>query len=213
MARKYSVLICIIISVILVIIAALMYPGGSILDRNSLGFDWTKNFISNLFAEKAINGAANPGRIWAIAGMAFHSIGDGLFFLHMSKKFLLKHVIVVLKVVGYANMLSSFLIVTHLHDIMVTISATLSLLGLFYITVFILKTKLHMLKVFCIACLLIFYFTLYLYGSGNWGLLAIMQKVSFICFILLVLLLEYTTGKKDFNKESLTNPGINTTNS
>lgn len=198
MIQKYSVLLCIIISVILIITAAFLYPGGSILDNHSAGFDWTKNFISNLFAERAINGAPNTGRVLAITGMAFHSIGDGLFFLHMSKKFSKKHVETVLKIVGYCNMISSFLIVTRLHDMMVTVSATLSLLGLFYITVFILKTKLHLLKLFCIVSLLIFYFTLYLYGSGNWGLLAIMQKVSFISSMLLVLLLEYSTKKENF---------------
>lgn len=44
-------------------IATLVYPGGSLLDKNSKGFDWSKNFISNLFATKAINGLENPARI------------------------------------------------------------------------------------------------------------------------------------------------------
>ena len=56
MIRKYSVLICLVISVILMVIATLLYPGGSLLDKNSTGFDWSKNFFSNLFAAKAING-------------------------------------------------------------------------------------------------------------------------------------------------------------
>ena len=54
--KKYSVLICVVISVILMVIATSVYPGGSFLDKNSTGFDWSKNFFSNLFAEKAING-------------------------------------------------------------------------------------------------------------------------------------------------------------
>ncbi len=70
MFKKYAVLICIAISVILMVIAAQLYPGGSILDKNSTGFDWTRNFISNLFGANAINGAENGGRIWAIIGMA-----------------------------------------------------------------------------------------------------------------------------------------------
>jgi hypothetical protein len=74
----------------------------------------------------------------------------------------------------------------------------LSLLGLFYITVFILRTKLHLLKICCIICLLTFHYTMYLYGSGDWGLLAIMQKVSFISSMLLVLGLEYFAKTEDF---------------
>tara|TARA_B100001971_G_C18233522_1_gene565516 strand:- start:445 stop:1083 length:639 start_codon:yes stop_codon:yes gene_type:complete len=198
--QKYSVAICIIFSAVLITIATFLYPGGSLLNTNAVGFDWTKNFISNLFEDRAINGSYNPGKIWAIVGMAFHSIANGLFFIHMAKKFSIKQVVLVLKTVGYANMVSSFLIVTRLHDIMVIVSATLSLVGFFYITIFIFKTKLHLLKMFCTTCLIIFYFTLYLYGTGNWGLLAIMQKVSFVSFIVLVLSLEYATHKDDFDK-------------
>ena len=198
MIKKYAVLICLLMSVILIVIAALLYPGGSLADKNSIGFDWTKNFISNLFAEKAINGLKNPSRIWAIIGMAFQSIGDGIFFINTAKKIPKRHAKTVLKIVGFSNILFSFLIVTPLHDAMVTISSTLFLIGLFYITVYILKTKLHLLKISCIVCLLIFYYTLFLYGTGNWGLLAIMQKVSFIGSILLVLGVEYFTKLEDF---------------
>ena len=200
MIKKYSVLICIAIAVILLVIAALVYPGGSLADKNSIGFAWSKNFISNLFATKAINGSENTSRIWAIIGMAFHAVGFGVFFINTSKKIPARRAAVVLKYIGITNMVFDFLIATPLHDIMVTISGTLSLIGLFYITVFILKTKLHLLKFFCIICLLTFYYTLYLFGSGNWGLLAIMQKISFICSMLLVLGIEYFTKKENFKQ-------------
>jgi len=200
MIKKYSVLICIIISVILLVIATLVYPGGSLLDKNSIGFDWSKNFISNLFAAKAINGSENTSRIWAIIGMAFHAVGYGVFFINMSKKIPAKHAAIILTYIGVANILFDFLIATPLHDIMVTISSTLSLIGLFYITVFVLKTKLHLFKFSCIICLLTFYYTLYLFGSGNWRLLAIMQKISFISSMLLVLGLEYFTKQEDFKQ-------------
>jgi hypothetical protein len=204
MIKKYSVLICIVISVVLIVTATLVYPGGTILDKNSTGFDWTKNFISNLFAAKAINGLENSSRIWAIVGMAFHSVGYGLFFFHMSKKITARTAATILKLIGAGNILFSFLIVTPLHDKMVITSSTLFLIGLFYITVFVLKTKLHVFKFACIICLLLFYYTLFLYGSGNLGLLAIMQKVSFISSMLLVLGIEYFTKREDF---SLIKPG------
>jgi hypothetical protein len=46
--------------------------------------------------------------------------------------------------------------------------------------------------------MLIFYFALYLYGSGDWRLLAIMQKLAFTCSMLLILGLEYFTRVEDF---------------
>ena len=199
---KYSVLIGVVISVILIVIATFLYPGGSLLDENSIGFNWSENFISNLFAAKAVNGLENPSRIWALIGIAFHSLGYGIFFINMSKKMPTKHAATILKLIGIANILFTFLIATPLHDIMVIISSTLFLIGLFYITVYILKTKLHLLKFCCIICLMIFYYTLYLYGSGNWRLLAIMQKVTFISSMLLILGLEYFTKEENFNQKT-----------
>lgn len=158
--KKYSVGLCIITAVVLIIIASVLYPGGSIVDKNAIGFDWTKNFISNLFAAKAINGSENPARVWATIGIAFHSLGYGIFFIHMAKKITTKNATRVLKAIGTTNILFTFLIATPLHDKMVILSSTLFLIGLFYITVYLLKTKLHLFKWACISCLLIYYFIL-----------------------------------------------------
>jgi hypothetical protein len=181
----------------------LVYPGGSLLNENSIDFDWSQNFISNLFAPKAVNGLKNPSMIWAIIGIVFHSIGYGIFFFHMSKKIPEKQATTVLKLIGFANIIFTFLIATPLHDIMVTISSTLFLIGLFYIRFFIFKTKLHLFKFACSICLLIFYYTLYLYGSGNWELLAVMQKITFISSMFLILGLEYFTKEEGFKQEKV----------
>lgn len=197
--KKYTVLLCVVISVLLLFIATLLYPGGTVLNKDSVGFDWSKNFFSNLFLANALNGIENPSRIWALLAMVFNSIGYGLFFIHTSRKIPHKHTALVLTSIGIANMLFTFLIATPLHDTMVTVSSTLTMIGLFYITIFILKTKIHWLKLFSISSLLLFYFTLYLYGAGNWGLLAVMQKVTFLCFMLLVLAIEYFTKAEDLH--------------
>ncbi|MBL0330878.1 MAG: hypothetical protein IPP64_16080 [Bacteroidetes bacterium] len=195
--KKYLVFICMIISVILIVIAAFGYPGGSLLDKNSVGFGWSKNFISNLFESKAINGLENPGRIWAILGMAFQSVGFGTFFINMSKKISIKVWANVLKYIGFINILFIFLIATPFHDLG-TISIVLTLFGLFIITFFILKSKLQLLKFSCILCLLTYYIFFFLYGFSYLELAFIMQKVYSISSILLVLGLEYFTKYEDF---------------
>jgi hypothetical protein len=197
MAKKYSVLMCMVISVVLIVIASSLYPGGSLLNKNSIGFNWSKNFVSNLFATKAINGLENPGRIWAIIGMAFHSVGYGIFFINMSKKIPSRQWANILKFIGFINIIFIFLIATPLHDLG-TISIILTLLGLFMITVFILKSKLHLLKFCCIICLLTFYCFFSLFGFGYMDLAIIMQKVYNVSSILLVLGLEYFTKYEDF---------------
>lgn len=199
MIKKYSVLICLLASVILIAIATFAYPGGSLPDKNSIGFDWSKNYLSNLFATKAINGSENPGRIWAVMGMAFNSVGYGIFFINMSKKISSRRWATILKVIGAANIILIFLIATPLHDVGV-ISIILTLLGLFVITGFIIKSKLHFLKFCCIICLLTYYCFFSFFGLGYLGLSVIMQKVYIICSMLLVLGLEYFTKNEDFKQ-------------
>ena len=197
MIKKYSVLVCVVILVILLVIATLAYPGGSVLDKNSKGFDRSKNFLSNLFATKAINGSENSGWIWALIGMAFHSVGYGIFFINMSKKISSRQWANILKFIGATNIIFIFLIATPLHDLGV-ISIILTLIGLFTITVFIPKSKLHLLKFCCIICLLTYYCFFSLFGLGYLGLSVIMQKVYIISSMLLVLGLEYFTKYEDF---------------
>ena len=197
MIKKYSVLICLVASVILIVIAALYYPGGSVLDKNSIGFSWSKNYLSNLFVTKAINGAENPGWIWALIGMAFHSVGYGIFFINMSKKISSRVWSNILKFIGASNIIFIFLIATPLHDIG-TISIILTLFGLFTITIFILKSKLHLLKFCCIICLLTYYCFFSLFGLGYMELSIIMQKVYIVSSMLLVLGLEHFTKYDDF---------------
>ncbi|MCC7521114.1 MAG: hypothetical protein IT220_05730 [Flavobacteriaceae bacterium] len=197
MIKKYSVLISLSISVILMVIASLVYPGGSVFDQNSIGFDWSKNFISNLFETKAINGSENPSWIWATIGMAFYSIGHGIFFINMSKKISTRFWANVLKFIGVTNIILIFLIATSFHDLGV-ISIILTLFGLFTITVFIFKSKLHLLKLLCIMCLLTYYSFFFFYGFGYMGLTVIMQKVYIVSSMLLILGLEYYTKYEDF---------------
>ncbi len=194
---QQTILACVLISTVLFALAAALYPGGSLADPDSVGFVWSKNFFSNLFQEKALSGAPNPGRVWALIAMAVHCIGDGLFFIRMSRVIAEKHTKWVLRVIGYGNIAFNFMIATPLHDAMVTISSTLSLLGLFYITVVILRSQLHLLKVCCVVCMLLFYYTLFLYGTGDWGLLAVMQKVALVCSTLLTLGLTYFSKAED----------------
>lgn len=197
MIKKYLVFICMILSVFLLVIAASLYPGGSLLDKNSVGFSWSTNFISNLFEAKAVNGSENPVRIWAILGMAFQSIGYGVFFIRMSKKISLKVWAAVLKYIGFANFLFIFLIATPYHDLG-TISIVLTLFGLFIITFFVLKSKLHVLKFCCILCLLTYYCFFFVYGFGYLAVAFTMQKIYSLSSILLVLGLEYFTKQEDF---------------
>lgn len=198
MIKKYGVLIGIVLSMAFLLVATSVYPGGSLADKNSVGFQWSKNFISNLFGEKAVNGLDNPSRIWAGISMMFLSISFALFFIRFSYKIPDKKAAKVVIFLGAGGMVFTFLISTPLHDLMVVIASTLFLLSFFYVTVFIYTSRLIFLKIFCTLGMLIFYLTLYLYGVGPYTYLPILQKITFASFILLTLWIEYYTSEQDF---------------
>src|SRR5690606_15878334 len=86
MIKKYLVLIGISISISLLIVATLNYPGGTDEDVSTLGFSWSKNFISNLFKERAVNGSINDARIWAIIVCSFIHLAVLFFLITFQKK-------------------------------------------------------------------------------------------------------------------------------
>ena len=198
MIKKYLVLIGITISVILLLIAISIYPGGTYQDKNSVGFDWSKNYISNLFEAKALNGSQNSSRIWAFFGMFVYSISCSIFFVNMSKKIPEKNFKSIIKYTGILIMPFTFLIITPFHDLMLNISSFLFWNCIVAITVFIFMTKLHFFKIYNIICLLIFFYAVLIHTSSNWDLLPIIAKINSISSILLILGLEYFTKKEDF---------------
>ena len=167
-------------------------------DKNSVGFDWSKNFISNLFATKALNGSENSSRIWACLGMLILPCSYAIFFNNMSKKIPDKNAGNILKYGSGLNILIMFLIITPLHDLMLNISISLFWTCIVIVTVFIFKTRLLVFKFFCVFCLVIFYYSIYLWARSDWGLLPTMQKLNFINSTLLILGLEYFTRQEDF---------------
>jgi hypothetical protein len=198
MIKKYSVLIGITISLILFAVAISMYPGGTYQNKNTIGFSWSKNYISNLFEANAINGSENSAKIWAYGAMFVYSISCALFFVNISEKIPEKNFKKIIKYTGILTMPFTFLIVTPLHNLMLNISSFLFWNCIVAITVFIFMTKLHFFKIYNSICLLIFVYAVYVHTSSNWNLLLIIAKVNAITTLLLIIGLEYFTNKEDF---------------
>jgi hypothetical protein len=201
MLRKHSILLGIIISLILLIVATMHYPGGSQYDKHSIGFDWKNNYICNLFSKQAMNGVDSASPPWAIGGMLVFCISFLLFFIEFSKKISSKGAARVIRYFGAGGMVCAFLIVTPYHDIMVTLSGTLVLVSMFYITVFIFKSKLQFFKVLSLVCLTVFYSCNYIYYTGHYlAYLPVMQKIAFGLCAFWILSLHYFTTVNDFQR-------------
>lgn len=199
MIKKNLILLTAIIAVLLLLIAVFFYPGGSQFDQSAVGFDWVNNYLSDLFAPIAVNGSTNNARFWAVGGMFFLCISLGAFFLSISRKIQAKRSSNIIKYCGVGAVVTAFLTVSPLHDIMIPLASTLALISCFYITIFVLKSKLHLLKTLSITLILLFYTCLYVYFTRNFvELLPILQKGFFVTMIIWVISLEYFTERDHF---------------
>ena len=202
MIKKQALLLGIIISSLLIFTATRLYPGGSQNDAQSVGFSWQHNYLCNLFSRTAVNGYDNPSRYWAIAGMGFLCISFALFFYSFSKKISSPSAAKVIKYFGILGMVFAFFIFTEYHNLMITLSSSFVLISLFYIAVYIFRSKIWFLKIWTIISLLVLIVCNYMYYTQSYlSILPIMQKLVFICTVVWILGLEYFTSAEDFSKK------------
>lgn len=96
-------------------------------------------------------------------------------------------------------MLFAFLAVTPYHDSVLTVASTLALISMFYITVFVFKSKLHLLKLLSVVCLLALYGCNYIYYTrSHVEFLPLAQKISLAITITWILSLQYFSTRPDF---------------
>ena len=198
--KKNIVMIGLVVSIIMLFIAALLYPGGSPKNINSVGYSFTENYISNLLDYKAVNGAENKARPFGIISVVILGLSSGLAFVRLSQKIERKKYSVVIKYLGLILIILSALItIPSLHNLMVTLSSITTLLLVFYVTILLIKSTLQLLKFTSIILLVVFYSAAYMYFTRTGlGYMPIVQKVIHILQIIWILGLEYFTIKKDF---------------
>jgi hypothetical protein len=190
------------------LVATQYYPGGSQYDSNSIGYDWKHNYLSNLFADKAVNGSYNASRLWAVSGMLFLCVSFALFFIDFPKKIPSQAAAKVIRYCGVGAMVFAFLAVTPYHDTMITIASTLALVSMFYIAVFVFMSRLHLLTILSVVCLLVSYTCNYMYYTKSYlELLPIFQKLSLVISIAWILSLQYFTTMTDFTHKHRGNDG------
>jgi len=201
MLKNHAVATGILCSMLLFSVAVFLYPGGSYFDPYSQGFDWQYNYLSNLFNKTAINGMPNSARFWAVGGMFFLCLSFALFFIRFTKNISSKSGQLVIKYAGIASMVCAFLTVSPLHDLMISLSVSLALITLFYITIFLFKSENNPLKVLGVITLIVSYFSSYIYFTQNFiDLLPLMQKITLLINLSFVLSVEYLLHQKVLNQ-------------
>jgi hypothetical protein len=188
------------LSIFCLVMASLQYPGGSQKDSQSVGFQWTENYISDMLEYKAVNGADNPARPLAVAGVVLMGLTTGLAFVRFARKVGVKKYAVVIQYGGLLLVLPNALgAIPSLHDLSVLLGITIGLLVFFYVSVVLFQTRLTVFKVLAVLFLLSFYGAAFIYGSRI-GLeyLPFVQKITHINEMVWLLGLEYFTRREDF---------------
>lgn len=200
MLNRNIISVGIALSILFLIAASLKYPGGSPKDRQSVGFRWTENYISDLLELKAVNGANNPARPLAVAGVLIMGLFTGLAFVRFAHKVGVKKYASAIQYGGLILVLFAALgTIPAYHDLSVTVSIFLNLLLFFYVMIVLLKSRLTVFKVLSVAFLASFYGASYMFGTRT-GLeyMPLVQKITHIIQIVWLLGLEYGTRKDDF---------------
>jgi hypothetical protein len=171
--------------------ATLNYPGGSQADKHSRGFSWLHNYWCNLLNETAINGEPNAGRRYAIAGMLVLCLSLGWFWYCFALYMPIKKVHrISMQFSGMLSMGIAFFIFTGLHDVLINIAAAFAMIALTGTFIGLYKIKWWKLFAFGIFNLLLVALNNGLYYGGGLFYLPVVQKITFVLFLLWVCLVS-----------------------
>lgn len=174
------------------VVASLYYPGGSSFSRQTEGFSWFHNFWCNLMSEPALNGAHNPARPIAIAGMFVLCVSLSLFWWLVPIPLLIppfwKRFI---QGFGLLSMLSAGLLLSSTdHDTATNIASGLGMIALLALLAALYRSRWYGLFYFGLFNLILVALNNYLYYTPSlFYYLPLVQKISFASFLCWVVLL------------------------
>ena len=171
--------------IILYIIAALLYPGGSGANKTAIGYSWTNNYWCNLLSEKAINGQINTARPVAVTAMFILGLSLSSFWIQFPTLIQLKryHKLLI-QLAGTVCMLLSFLLLTNVdHDLAINTSSAFGLIAMMGTLGALYQLKWKWLFAIGFFDLLLIALNNYLYHSNEMIYLPVVQKISFLFFL------------------------------
>ena len=185
--------------IVLYIIAACLYPGGSETDKTSVGFSWTNNYWCNLLHQNAINGQPNSAKPFAISGMLILGFALSSFWLVFPEQLITKKYFrLTIQISGIAAMLSSFFLLINInHDLFINIASSLGFIATIGTLVCLYQTKWYGLFAFGLFNIVLVGLNNYLYNTeGMIIYLPVVQKISFLSFLAWICLININVYQK-----------------
>jgi hypothetical protein len=178
--------------IVLYVIAALLYPGGSGTDKTAIGYSWTDNYWCNLLSEKAINGQTNTARPVAVTAMLVLCLSLSTFWILFPEKTQLKkYHRLLIQVAGPGCMLTTFLLLTSIdHDLAINTSSAFGLIAMIGTLIALYQLKWKWFFAIGLFDLLLVALNNYLYHSNEMMYLPVVQKFSFLSFLVWFCLID-----------------------
>lgn len=178
--------------------ATLYYPGGSQANINSKGFSWVNNYWCNLLNENAMNGQHNSARPIAMAAMLILSLTLAIFWYIFPRQVEFnKNSRLTIQISGVISMAIGLFLFTNFHDSIVNVASFFGIIAT--IGTFIGLYKLKWGKLFWLGILsliLVILNNILYYGNGLKLYLPVVQKITFLYFLLWICLIDINLYKK-----------------
>lgn len=191
--------------IVLYVVATFLYPGGSEIDRRAREFSWMHNYWCDLLDTYAENGEQNTARPVAIIAMSVLCLSIAIFWYFVPGLFTFKPYNK--KIIQYTGMMSMGIIVflqSDYHDTVINIAGILGVIAITGTLIGLYKIHLYKLLALGLLCLLLCFLNNYIYYTKNWlWYLPIIQKISFVVFLLWFCLLTFQLFKKAGSTDNL----------
>jgi len=197
-ASRFFPIIGIFAYVVLYIVAAEIYPGGSRVYPDAVGFDWNHNYWCHLIGDNSINGHDNIAQPYATAGMFILGFSLSFFFYQFPRYFKIKPPwSSIVPISGIAGSFFSMLIMSDYHDLTAVLAAifgAISIIGIFF---GLRNTGLVYFIWTGVVCVLLIALNGYIYFSENFiQWLPVIQKITFAAVLLWVVCLNSMFGSE-----------------
>jgi hypothetical protein len=191
-------LIGITVYLILYIVAASYYPGGSNFNKSQVGFHWMSNYWCELLGEYSKNGFINKARPIALVGMLFLSTSISIFWIQFPNLLVLNKLSRrIIQFCGVLSMIFFSLIFTDFHDLLIGLAVLFGAIA-FILTIYVFyklgNSKIYLFGTICLI-LVAFNNLIYLFDYLI-NYLPIIQKITFISIFIWISAITIFVSKK-----------------
>ncbi len=191
----------ILLYVLLYIVSTFYYPGGNQADKNFKGFSWLQNYWCNLLDENSINGMHNPARPVALTAMFILCFSLAFFWYIFPVQINFNKLArLAIQLSGFIAMALGIFLFTGYHDIIINIATLFGLVAIIGTFTGLQKLKwknLFWLGIFNMSLIAIN--NILYYGKGLLIYLPVVQKITFVFFLIWFCLIDINLYKRSLN--------------